>query len=149
MADKRDAGDPVLRGANDFDMTRLQAALRRWGRLVLLATVAGAIASFAVSRALPPEYQSTAQLYLAPSSSSTGLPDALLGQNLARSYVQLATADVVLRPAMEKVGWGDDLRAFRDRLQVAQVRDTSVMTIAFTDSEPERAAAAANAVAFS
>jgi non-specific protein-tyrosine kinase len=74
------------------------------------------------------------------------LQEVILGQNLARSYVALATAEVVLRPAMQKIGW-TDFEEFRKRMGVAQVRDTFVINISFDLDDPVKAAAAANAIA--
>src|SRR5438128_6141042 len=130
-----------------FSRERLTHTLRRWALLVLAGSAVAGAAAFLLSKAIPPEYGSTAQLYLAPASNpSASFQDVVLGQNLARSYVQLATAEVVFRPAMEKVHW-DDLKSFQERTQVAQVRDTSVITVSFRDRDPQRAADAANAIA--
>jgi non-specific protein-tyrosine kinase len=74
------------------------------------------------------------------------LQQVILGQNLATSYVQLATAEVVLRPAMEKTGW-KDLKAFRDRTSVSQVRDTFVILVSFDVDDSVRAAETTNAIA--
>jgi tyrosine-protein kinase len=122
-------------------------AIRRGGLFVVLAAIGGALIAFAISKNLAPEYQATAQIYLTPASASSNVfQDVVLGQNLARSYVPLATADTVLGPAMDKVGWRD-LNSFRDRTTVAQVKDTAVITVSFHDGDPQRAAAAANAIA--
>ncbi|MDQ2914208.1 MAG: polysaccharide biosynthesis tyrosine autokinase [Chloroflexota bacterium] len=104
------------------------------------------MSAFLVSRTLPPDYRATAQLFLTPASSPTGFQDVVLGQNLARSYVQLATAEVVLRPVMDGVGMSD-LEQFRKRVLISQVRDTSVIEVSFRDSDPRRAADVANAIA--
>jgi capsular polysaccharide biosynthesis protein len=115
--------------------------------LVAIGAVVAGLAAFLVSAVLPRTYRATAQLFVAPATDPTaGIQDPTLGQNLARSYVQLAGADVVLEPAMKSVGW-TDLRSFRERTTVAQVRDTFVITISFQLNDPARAAAAANAIA--
>jgi capsular polysaccharide biosynthesis protein len=114
--------------------------------IALAAAVAGG-AAFAVSVVLPREYKATAQLYVAPAANPTAaLQDVLLGQNLAKTYVQLATADVVLRRAQQTVSW-PDLKSFREHTQIAQVRDTSVIIVAFRDQDPKRAADIANLIA--
>jgi capsular polysaccharide biosynthesis protein len=114
--------------------------------IALAAAVAGG-ASFVVSVVLPREYKATAQLYVAPAANPTAaLQDVLLGQNLAKTYVQLATADVVLRRAQQTASW-PDLKSFREHTQVAQVRDTSVITVAFRDQDPQGAADIANLIA--
>jgi capsular exopolysaccharide synthesis family protein len=125
----------------------IRRAVRRGGVWVVAATLLGGAGTFGVSKVLPAEYQATAQLYLTPASTSTALfQDVVLGANLAKGYVQLATAEVVLRPAMNAVNW-HDLKTFRERTDVAQVKDTPVINVSFKDGDPERAAVAANAIA--
>jgi capsular exopolysaccharide synthesis family protein len=97
---------------------------------------------------LPKEYEATAQLYLAPASNPTvAFQDVALGQTLATSYVELAKAEVVLRPAMDKAQWPGDLKSFRDRLTVSQLRGTSIISIVFRSRDRELAALTAQAVA--
>jgi polysaccharide biosynthesis transport protein len=122
--------------------------VRRWVVPVIAAAVAGGLAALLISGTITPEYRSTATLYLTPGSSANApLQDVTLGQALARNYVQLATAEGVLRAAMDKIRWGGEFQAFRDATQVAQVRDTSIIAVSFRDKDPQRAADAANAVA--
>jgi polysaccharide biosynthesis transport protein len=121
--------------------------VRQWGSAIALAAAVAGSTAFAVSAVLPREYKATAQLYVAPAANPTAaLQDVLLGQNLAKTYVQLATTDVVLRRAQETASW-PDLKSFREHTQVAQVRDTSVITVAFRDQDPQRAADIANLIA--
>jgi capsular polysaccharide biosynthesis protein len=122
--------------------------VRRWGATVLIAAALGGVAAFVVSAVLPPTYRATSQLFVAPAADpAAALGEVIQGQNLARSYVQLAGADVVLEPAMKRVGWTDGINSFRERTTIAQVRDTFVITISFQLSDAARAAAAANAIA--
>ncbi len=130
-----------------FDRARLWHALRRWAVVVVLSALLAGLAAFGVSLALPPQYRATAQLFVAPAANPTvALQEVILGQNLAQSYVQLATAEVVLGPAMARVGL-TDLDEFRNRTNVAQVRDTFVINISFHSDDPARAAGTANAIA--
>jgi capsular polysaccharide biosynthesis protein len=124
----------------------LAQGLRRWWWTVLLAAVIGGGTAYLVSRVIPPTYRATAQLFVAPSNPTVALQEVVLGQNLARSYVQLANAEVVLEPAMTRVGW-TDLKTFRERTTISHVRDTFVITVSFDLDDPARAAAAANAIA--
>jgi non-specific protein-tyrosine kinase len=135
-------------GLQLFARERLIRFMRRWGILVLAGAAIAGVAAFTVSKLTPPTYRATAQLFLTPGSNpSIAFQDVVLGQNLARSYVQLATADVVLSPALQTVSWPGLLKEFRDRVQVSQLRDTSVIEISFRDVDPILAAAAANAIA--
>jgi non-specific protein-tyrosine kinase len=131
-----------------FDRDRLLHALRRWAGLVAVSALLAGASAFVVSQLIPREYEATAQLYLAPASNPTvAFQDVVLGQSLATSYVELAKAEVVLRPAMDKVGWPGDLRSFRDRLAVTQVRSTSIISVSFRSRDPKLAAETAGAVA--
>jgi len=121
-------------------------AIRRWALLAITGVAFGGLAALLVSRAIQPEYRATAQLYLAPAANpSLALQDVLLGQTLTKSYVELATADVVYGPAIAAVG-RSDLKSFRARAQVAQVRDTGLISVSFLDGDPRLAADAANAI---
>jgi succinoglycan biosynthesis transport protein ExoP len=130
-----------------FSRQRILNAIRRWMPVIAASVAAAMIAAYGVSSVLPSQYRATAQLYLAPAASATAvLQDPTTGQALARSYVLLAQQDVVVRPALESLGL-TDLKDFREHLTVQQVRDTSVISISFVDTDPSRAAVAANAVA--
>jgi capsular exopolysaccharide synthesis family protein len=130
-----------------FGRERLLLAVRRWAALVVAATAVAAIAALAVSLVVPKQYRATAQLFVAPAANPTvALQQVILGQSLATSYVQLANAEVVLRPAMAKVDWSD-LKTFREHLTLTQVRDTFVILVSFDLDDPARAAAASNAIA--
>jgi capsular polysaccharide biosynthesis protein len=125
----------------------LQAVRRWWAIVIIIGAGLGGLAAFAVSVAMPSTYRATAQLFVAPAADpAAALQDVTLGQNLARSYVQLAGTDVVLEPAMRRVGW-TDLKSFRERTTIAQVQNTFVITISFQLNDAARAAAAANAIA--
>jgi non-specific protein-tyrosine kinase len=131
-----------------IDRQRVFQAVRRWARIVLAAMAAGALLAFVVSRLIPPEYEATAQLYLAPASNPTvALQDVSTGQTLATSYVELARSDVILKAALERTRWPEDLRSFRDRVRVAQLRNTSIITVTFRSGDPQRSAEVANAIA--
>jgi capsular exopolysaccharide synthesis family protein len=115
--------------------------------LVAVAVIAGGAIATALSGSPPVVYRATAQLYVAPASNPISpISDVYLGQTLAKSYAQLATADVVLKPAMEKVGF-DDLNLFRARAEIAQLKDSSLLAVSFRYRDPQKAAEAANAIA--
>ncbi|MBU6423674.1 MAG: hypothetical protein KGQ88_06545 [Chloroflexi bacterium] len=119
----------------------------RIARPIVLAALVGGAVAFGVSQPLPREYKATAQLYVSPLTSA-GVEDVALGSRLAQSYVQLASTDVVLGPAMAQVG-GTDASAVRSRMDASQPRDNPIVTISYRDNDAERAAAMANAIAAS
>jgi capsular exopolysaccharide synthesis family protein len=136
-----------VRHSSLFAGDRLIRTTRRWAKVVVLGMIAGGVIAFAVSKVMAPEYRATAQLYLAPAANPTvSVQDVVAGQSLARSYVQLANANIVLRSAMDRVGW-KDLKTFRDRATISQIRDTSIITVSFRHGDPQFTADATNAIA--
>ena len=131
-----------------FDRDRVLYALRRWASLVVAATVLAGATALVVSLLIPSEYEATAQMYLAPASNPTAvLQDITLGQTLATSYVELAKSEVILRPVMDQVGWRGDVKSFRDKLDVSQLRNTSIITVSFRGADPKLVAQTTNAIA--
>lgn len=136
-----------LSGLNQFRRW-LWVLVRPWLLPVLAGAMLGGGIAFAGARAVQPEYRATAQLYLTTSSASSATSqDATLAQSLARNYVQLATADGVLRPAMERTLPSTDIERFRERTLISQVKDTSLINVSFRYTNPQLAADAANAIA--
>lgn len=134
-------------GRDPADFRPVIRAVRRWLGPLAGAVMIGGLAGFGVSKLLPPEYESTAQVYLTAPASQTASPgDLTIAPNLAPTYVQLAASDVVLQRAMARLGLVD-LPSFKGHTQVAQVRDTSLIAVSFRERDPLRAAAAANAIA--
>jgi uncharacterized protein involved in exopolysaccharide biosynthesis len=131
----------------NVERSRPLGLARRWWLTVMAGAILGGVAALVVSLVLPSTYRATAQIFVAPAGEpAVALQEVILGQSLAKSYVQLAGADVVLEPAMKRVGW-KDLKSFRERTTISQVRDTFVITISFQLNDPGRAAGAANAIA--
>ncbi len=129
------------------DLVRERRIPYRQALIVVVAALVGGLAGTLSSGTPVAVYRAAAQLYVAPASNPTSAyQDVYLGQTLAKSYAQLATADVVLQPAMETVGF-NDLNAFRARTDITQLKDSSILSVAFRDTDPKRAAAAANAIA--
>ncbi len=129
---------------------RFWALIRPWFLPVVAGALLGAAVAFALSRAIAPEYRATAQLYLTTATASTGtVQDATFGQSLVRNYVQLALAEGVLRPAMDQSIPSGDFDRFRERTQISQVKDTSLINVSFRYTDPRIAADAANAIAHS
>ena len=118
--------------------------------LIVLGIVVGAV----VTLAQPKEYTATASVYIGQTTDANGNPMAGLNSN-AKAAVQLLASQVVLADAAERAGM--DLSASRLRKQTtvetpsSTVKTTTsvvnIIVISVTDTDPERAAAAANALA--
>lgn len=117
--------------------------------LVVLGIVVGAV----VTLAQPEEYTATASVYIGQTTDAGGNPMAGLNSN-AKAAVQLLASQVVLTEAAERTGM--DISAGRLSKQTtvetpsSTVRTTTsvvnIIVISVTDTDAERAAAAANAL---
>ena len=117
--------------------------------LVVLGIVVGAV----VTQAQPKEYTATASVYIGQTTDANGNPMAGLNSN-AKAAVQLLASQVVLKEAADRTGM--DMSASRLRKQTSvetpssTVKTTTsvvnIIVISVTDTDAERAAAAANAL---
>ncbi len=117
--------------------------------LVVLGIVVGAV----VTKAQPKEYTATASVYIGQTTDANGNPMAGLNSN-AKAAVQLLASQVVLKEAADRTGM--DISASRLRKETtvetpsSTVKTTTsvvnIVVISVTDTDAERAAAAANAL---
>jgi succinoglycan biosynthesis transport protein ExoP len=99
---------------------------------------------FLVADRLPPAYESEASLLVGPVSGDRGVLEAA-GQQ-ARTYAGLATTATIVTGAAQSVGLSP--QSLRGKLVgVTASNITRLLTIRVRDSNPQRAAAIANAVA--
>ena len=117
--------------------------------LVVLGIIVGAV----VTKAQPKEYTATASVYIGQTTDANGNPMAGLNSN-AKAAVQLLASQVVLQEAAARAGM--DISASRLRKETtvetpsSTVKTTTsvvnIVVISVTDTDAERAAAAANAL---
>jgi uncharacterized protein involved in exopolysaccharide biosynthesis len=125
---------------------------RNWWVIVGLVVI-GIIVGAVVTIAQPKEYTATASVYIGQTTDATGNPMAGLNSN-AKAAVQLLASQVVLKEAAERTGM--DISASRLRRETtvetpsSTVKTTTsvvnIVVISVTDTDAERAAAAANAL---
>lgn len=123
----------------------------RWVALVTF-TILGIIAASSYVLTISPEYSAEAELFVsAVGSDSTS--DLAQGSNYsqqqARNYSIVATRQIVLDPVITALGLKTTVGELRSRVSASVPLNTSLISIAVTDSSPGRAAATANAVATS
>ena len=104
--------------------------------------------------AQPKEYTATSSVYIGQTTDANGNPMAGLNSN-AKAAVQLLTSQVVLKEAAERTGMDVSASRLRKETSVETPSSTvktttsvvNIIVISVTDTDPERAAAAANALA--
>jgi polysaccharide biosynthesis transport protein len=96
------------------------------------------------------KYAATAELFVAPGS---GPSTAELVQGSAffadrvKTYAEIVDSAVVLEPVIEELGLNQSSRSLANSVSATAPLDTVLLRIRVTDTDPERAATVANAVA--
>jgi tyrosine-protein kinase len=125
------------------EFQRYLSIIRRWAWLLILGLVLGAAVGYGVSISQVPVYEAATRV-LAVRTSQTTSSDQLYytAQDLADTYVQLLTTKPVLDGASQKLGFQVDA----GQLNLQTVGTTGVIRLAVEDTDPDRAAAIANAI---
>jgi len=122
----------------------------RWLWLIVLAGSIAGGAAYLSTRGATPIYQSTATLMVGAGimqNPNANTSDIFISQQLAETYVQVATRQPVLQGAVEALGMGNDWNVLRGRVSASIVQGTQLLQISVIDTSPESAAAIANEVA--
>lgn len=121
-------------------------------KLIAASTVVGLIvAILLISVVIRPSYQATAQLFV---TSTTKLADSSdlnqsgqFAQQRVKTYADLVSSTRVLGPVIEELGLKESVPSLAARIQTSVPPDTVLISIAVTDTQPGRAAEAANLIA--
>lgn len=132
-----------------MELAELIKLLRRtfWYTLAA-ALLAGAAAYFIHSRQ-PPIYDARATILIGNflQSSNPTAAEIRTGVELANTYAQLVTGQTIMQGASEVIDGRVSPGEIRRMLEVSIIENTSLMQLTATSTDPELAAAVANAVA--
>jgi succinoglycan biosynthesis transport protein ExoP len=119
---------------------------RRWW--IVLLTVLGIAAGATVSVLATPQYLAESSVFVSVGGATvTDLTQGgTFSESRVASYVELARAPRVLVPAAREAGVDTDLGRLREAVSAEAVSDTVILSITAADTDPERAAALADAV---
>ncbi|MDP9366943.1 MAG: polysaccharide biosynthesis tyrosine autokinase [Chloroflexota bacterium] len=123
---------------------------RRWWWLPLLLAVASAGCAFWVSSQQQPVYAASARLFINSGQSGSDSLDfnAIRGsQSLAATYEELLTTRNVLQPVIDQLGLPYRVEELQGNVSARAGRETQLITVWVSDTQPNRAAAVANAIA--
>jgi capsular exopolysaccharide synthesis family protein len=127
------------------DLREYVAVLRRRIWLILGVTIVFAGLAGAYSFTRTPMYTARATVLVQPETSSSQFrPDQLVSLD---TEARIAKSAPVAQIALDEQGSGVPLLEFLKRVDVQTTPDTLVLDIFFTDTDPQRAADGANAVA--
>lgn len=123
--------------------------MQRWWWLLVLAVTLPVGVAYLRTRNQPDYYVSSASItignsFITPSPN----PNAIrLSGTLAKFYAEIANREVILRPAAEELQLPLSWRDLRGMVEVNVNADANLLEIKVTDTNPERAAGVAQAVA--
>lgn len=122
------------------------AVIRRWAWLIAGCTLlALAVALFVTSR-LPPAYEATATLLVAPAdqASTSEYTTLMAGERLALTYAQLLKGRSALETTISRVGLDVTPEVLARRIQTQTIKDTQLVRVTVRDASSARAAVIAN-----
>ncbi len=126
----------------ELELRQLFGYMRRWWWLLILLPVIAAAAAYVTSSRQPDMFRATATLFVQPSSQTADAYTIVFaGQSLAATYQELVDTDPILAPVEDQFGPLDG------HVSAGAVSGTQLLRVSATDTDPERAAAIANAVA--
>lgn len=132
-----------------IDFWELFYELKRRLWLILAAFVIGGAAAGAYSYFLvTPQYTSGAKLYvLSKETTLTSLADLQIGSQLTQDYKELIGSRPVMQQVVDHLNLEIGYRELARRLTVENPKDTRILNLSVTDSDPYMAKAIVDAVA--
>ncbi len=121
---------------------------RRWFPLLILGPLVAMLAASLVARRAPPVYQSSAIVLVGPSSlMSISTEPIRAASELAKTYEDVVRTRPVLTAASDQAGRVVSAGDLWGKVQARRIGSTNLLRITVEDSQPDRAAVLANAVA--
>jgi non-specific protein-tyrosine kinase len=124
--------------------------LRRWGWLIGLGTILVTLTALGISLLLPKSYTAYATILVSPQTSSTsGLQsgDALLGQQMVRTYESLIITQPVLEAVITGLGLNMTTEELAKHISTRIPRETVTIKVMAEDHDPKLAQRLANTIA--
>lgn len=117
--------------------------LWRWSWLIGLAALLGAVLTFVISLQIPPTYQATATMTVARRSAADNEFMALTERPTA-TYIELLRKRPVLEGVIDRLQLNIEPQQLDKKLRITALRNTALIALTVSDTDPERAAAIAN-----
>ena len=134
---------------NFVELRWIFAVIRRWWWLIIGLALLAAIIAYIVTSIMPPVYESSAMLLVNPSKNSTASQynDLMAGTQLALTYSQMLTDRPVLETVISDLGLKQSADALAKQITAEPVRNSQIIKLTVTDSNPGQAALIANTLA--
>lgn len=133
----------------ELEARHFLALVRRGWWLLILGPLIAGLVGYSISSRAEPVYSSRVLIQINPPQAGGSFdPDALQSsESLATTYHQLIWTQPVLDPVIQKLSLPYDFSGLEERLTAWPLRGTQLIEVKASDSDPQRAADIANAVA--
>ncbi len=133
----------------EIELSWIIAVIRRWWWLILLMALIASVTAFLVTHWMPPVYEASATLLVSPAknSSASQYNDLMASERLALTYGQMLKDPSVLSSVKTQLGLEQSARELSNHIQTQPVRDTQLIQLTVSDSDPSQAALIANTLA--
>lgn len=126
-----------------MEIKQIFTVFRRWLWLILLGVVVGAVGGFLFSNRQTPVYQASTKFVVMRAAQATNDYYTYLdSQQLISTYTELLTTDRLVQKASDELGFMVQV----GQASAAQVGDTQFVLLTVRDTDPDQAAAIANAL---
>ena len=119
--------------------------------MIAACTVLGLIAAIAITFTTTPTYESQSQIFVSTPASTLDISALATGssfsQQRVKSYAQIVNSPMTLTPVIEQLGLNMTAQELGGMISASAPLDTVLITLTVTDTDPQRAANIANAVA--
>ena len=135
---------------NALTLARIAQIIRRFWLFIVILTVLGAGAAYAISKAETPLYSADSSVYfsLRQSASNTDLNQgAAYTQAQMLSFAQLATSHITLQRVINGLGLKTTTNKLAQNITVTTPQNTVILNISVSSPSAQTAAAIANSVA--
>jgi len=128
-----------------MELRQYLVLLRKWAWLLVIGAMLAGGAAYYMSQSQPKVYQATATLLINQQADSTGAvtySDLMTSQTLMKTYAEMIRTRPVLDEVQRRLGDGGSLGG----ISVQMVRDTQLMRVSVTHSDPVMAQKVVNLV---
>ncbi|MEA2582888.1 MAG: tyrosine-protein kinase [Thermomicrobiales bacterium] len=135
--------------ALDLNLHAIFRIARRWWWLLLLAPLVAGLTAYWASSQQEPLYSASATLLInqAQQSDQQQLAQIQAGERLGATYQRLVSTDPIINAVIARLGLPFTPGELRDKVSAGAETGTQLLRVSVSDTDPERAAAIANAVA--
>jgi capsular exopolysaccharide synthesis family protein len=124
-----------------MELKLILTMIRRWSWLLVIGLLVGGGIGYALSIYQVPEYESTTKvMVLQASVNNVSAAPKISDEELAKTFIELLTTQPVLDAASQKV----DYTILPSNIRAQQIRNTRLLQVTVRDTDPQRAALAAN-----